>query len=662
MAVTIERHCVAVLDSGLSPLQEALLNEPRRVRIASAPTGAGKTYAFQKALLADQRVLFIVPTRRLAQNIAASVISDLVQSAAWGVDKAQAKVSIWSSDQSAVLREQGVENIRGYRLREMRDLQPTQRGGEMIVAVPEVVSHLLHRGALDAGYASEGVFDLLTHFDHIVFDEFHTIEARGFGLAGLLAKLVSTPNDQRVGFGRAKVSLLSATPLDIEPVLQQMGVPCEQIALLNEQLVERGRALHGDVQLSLQSQTSLSELLGECVPLVREHIQAQGQVVLIYNALADLRRELPRLKQYLQQAGVQASQVLVVNSIDDSGRDSQLSLGFQVGRKKDPDDFSVIVATASIEMGVTLRAANLMLMEPGFAPMNFLQRYGRAARRGAQGAVVVRLGESVARERDWVRQLHQWYEQHEGQTVGIDVLSEVLSQSTQRRFSQPKSQHRVYGSLPTQALYSAGLYWLVLQEHRSNRGHRKVHLMAHQPKSCKWVYAKLSALKPLAADADYGPCAEQWRQLLMAQALCLRDIGAKVRVLEGDGRQLQVDRVWLARETDVLSLVPQLDEKGEEFFQLRGELDDELLEEKNRAKRKITVYFPHTQQICDLDNDEKLVKSWVRILKDQSSYETEDAWEQYPDAMLAAEQLVRLTGLVPGHDTDLSADVASMVI
>ncbi|MFM8331565.1 MAG: DEAD/DEAH box helicase family protein [Candidatus Methylumidiphilus sp.] len=53
-------------------MQYALLHEPRRVRIADAPTGAGKSYVFQYAMANNaehgegQRVLFIVPTRRMA--------------------------------------------------------------------------------------------------------------------------------------------------------------------------------------------------------------------------------------------------------------------------------------------------------------------------------------------------------------------------------------------------------------------------------------------------------------------------------------------------------------------------------------------------------------------------------------------------------------------
>ena len=47
MEVTIKRHCVpSDPQTGLSPLQTVLLESPERVRVASAPTGAGKSYAF----------------------------------------------------------------------------------------------------------------------------------------------------------------------------------------------------------------------------------------------------------------------------------------------------------------------------------------------------------------------------------------------------------------------------------------------------------------------------------------------------------------------------------------------------------------------------------------------------------------------------------------
>jgi CRISPR-associated endonuclease/helicase Cas3 len=193
MAIVIARHCVAQDPvTGLSPLQRALLDDPHPVRIADAPTGAGKSYAFQYALAQhQQRILFIVPTRRLAQNLAAGLARDLIEKARWPAALAEAKVALWSSDATEQLKEQGVMHIGGHRLRQIQGLDDTREGGEMIVAIPEVVSQLLLRKRLEARQADKGIFDLLANFEHIVFDEFHTIEPRGFGLAAVCAKLAA---------------------------------------------------------------------------------------------------------------------------------------------------------------------------------------------------------------------------------------------------------------------------------------------------------------------------------------------------------------------------------------------------------------------------------------------------------------------------------------
>ncbi|MEN8128903.1 MAG: DEAD/DEAH box helicase [Pseudomonadota bacterium] len=663
MELTVSRHCVAQLASGLSSLQQALMEEPKRVRIVDAPTGAGKTYAFQQALLQDKRILFIVPTRRLAQNVAASLINDLVKTANWKSEVAERKVQIWSSDQTAVLREQGVENIRGYRVRQMQELDGTRSGGEMIVAVPEVVSQLLHRRYLDKGQSGFSVFDVLDDFDHIVFDEFHTIEARGFGLAALFAKLASVPTETgSVGYGIAKVSLLSATPLDVKPVLFKLGVLESQIAELHEQITQEGRPLHGDVQLVLESLPSMPAVLQQHIARVRDEVLQNRQIVIIYNTLADLKRDLPTLVQYLKGAGIPASKVLVINSIDDSGDNTQSGYGFHVGRKQNPDDFSVLIATASVEIGVTFRAANVMLMEPGFAPMNFLQRYGRAARRGEDGAVIVRTDSTLEDRHPWLRELCVWIVENANRQVSIMELSRVLSQSVQAQFREGDDT-LYFGSLPQQAAYTSGLYWQALLHHNSSKKHRGKHLLRHQPASSKHLYVLLKQFATLEEDAYYHNTALKWRELLFAQALNLRDIGTRVRVIEGDGRSLLVDRVWLERETNVMNLLPlQTAANGEEYFQLQGELDDELLNDRNRASRRLTVHFPHISRTTDLEVGNGLLREWVSLLKDKRDMDTEAAWEDHPEAMKAAEQLVSLTGLAPGGDVDLSASTTSLVL
>ena len=168
--LTIARHCVTSDPvTQLSPLQRALLDDPRRVRIASAPTGAGKSYAFLRAVAQrEQRVLFVVPTRRLAQNLAAGFINDLVGEQGWPGDRAEAKVAVWSSDQTGELRARQVEHIGGYRLRQMQALDDTREGGEIIFAIPEVVSHLLLQRRMETGQAALGIFDVLADRKSVV--------------------------------------------------------------------------------------------------------------------------------------------------------------------------------------------------------------------------------------------------------------------------------------------------------------------------------------------------------------------------------------------------------------------------------------------------------------------------------------------------------------
>jgi len=661
--LTVARHAVPQGLDGLSPLQRAFIDDPARVRIAEAPTGAGKSYAFQRALRDEgQRILFIVPTRRLAQNLAMGLIQDLIQTEKWAPARAEGVVALWSADQTALLKEQGITQISGLRLKQMAALQLGSDDGEMIVAVPEVVSALLIRRPLLPGQAAIGIFDLLDAFDHIVFDEFHSIEARGFGLAALFARLVTAPRDEGVGFGRAKVSFLSATPLDLLPTLVQVGVPENQISRLRETVLTQGRFVHGDVRLTLTEDARLYDLLLRQLSAVSAELAAGRQVVVIYNALADLERDLPALAQRLPAAGIDPRRVLVVNSVRDSNAEGLHEGGFATGRRRDPMAYDLILATASVEMGVTFRNANLMLMEPGFEPMNFLQRYGRAARRGADGQVFVRVDAAEQGRKPWLRELRRWVEQQVDSVVTIQDLTQVLSHSIQNSFTSPTTPPQddtllTFGQLPRQAVACAGLYWNLLLDHPSNKEPRRSHLMAHRPSSSKLLYALEQEVRQLATEPDLASCVQRWLALFHAQGFDLRGIEPKVRVVSDTGEALDYPRLWLQRETEVF-------ERGipiGDAIHIQGRVEDYWREARDqRAKREWVAYFPHTTKTRRLVWDASLVKSWCQALEDVASYAVD--WDDYPQALQAAKTLVRLTGLVPGHDPELSLDALHGVL
>jgi hypothetical protein len=652
MEVTIARHCVPQDRDGLSPLQRALLDDPSRVRIAAAPTGAGKSYAFQFAMRhRGQRILFIVPTRRLTQNLAASLIKDLIENADWSAARAHGSVAIWSSEQTAALKAAGWLSVSGVRVRQMQALRLGSDDGEMIFAVPEVVSALLVRRRLEPGQAGMGIFDLLDAFDHIVFDEFHSIEARGFGLAALLARLVTAPLEQRSGFGRANVSFLSATPLDLRPTLLEVGVPEERMVVLNEELAADGRALHGDVRLSLVEAPSLYDLIQQHLPRIGTELAAGRQVVVIYNALVTLEKDLPALARILPENGIAPDRVLVINSVRDSAAECLHRGGFALGRQRDPLAYDLILATASVEMGVTFRNADFMLMEPGFEAMNFLQRYGRAARRGADGQVIVRLDADQQNRDPWLRELADWVRQHDGEQAGIDALTEVLSRSVRAQLGGGPGGDLVagtFGRLSSRANWCSGLYWSVLLAHPSNHAHQRRHLLDHQPASARILYRLEQDVRGLAREPGLAEPVEQWIRLFRAQAFDLRGIEPKVRVVSDTGESFDYPRVWLQRETTVFERFTQV---GDEVH-ICGSVDDYWRDQRDaNAKRAWVCHFPHTGEVATLAHDAGLVEQWGRRLETIDPYGVD--WDANPEALTAAKKLIRLTGLVPGHDPDI---------
>ena len=190
------------------------------------------------------------------------------------------------------------------------------------------------------------MFDILTAFDHIVFDEFHTISPRGFGLAGLFAKLVS-----EYAGARAKVSFLSATPIDIKPVLKRLDIAESWIVEIEEKLTPKGRAVHGDVHLLFCQTDGMPSLLYENADLIRKEREKGRQVVVIYDKLSDLQRDKPELEKICKKAGIESKKGLVIDSIDDSRSGRDAGGYFASGRHQNPELFEILIATASVEMG-----------------------------------------------------------------------------------------------------------------------------------------------------------------------------------------------------------------------------------------------------------------------------------------------------------------------
>lgn len=655
-SVTIRRHAVRSLDSGLSPLQHDLLNHPAKVRIADAPTGAGKSYAFQRAMLAGQRILFIVPTRRLAQNLLHG-LRGFLETQGWDKEKRDNKTALWSSDETNRLLDTGAigeKQITGYRIRQIYELDDTREGGEMIIAIPETVSAILLRHRLDLGLSDTSPLDFLTQFDHIVFDEFHTIDARGYGMAAVFAKLacefVST---------RAKLSFLSATPLDIQPVLHRLGIPEEATTRLSEHVVSgehiesEDRIVHGDVRLCFVDMPDMYSLLKDHASLIENQVvKAQrGLVVVIYNSVTELQLQVNRLAEFFDQLGISRAQRLLVNSIDDSGRGAIAERQFTTGKQHNPNDFKVLVATASVEMGVTFDT-DLLFMEPGFEPLNFLQRYGRAARGDFAGTVLARWDENLKKRLVWLPKLLRWAVQQDNQLCMIDDLSRTLKGSVARRFTVEDMELDNYGTLPQRTLWLAGLYWYMLQQQQGYNRYFKQRLFEHSPPQTGKIAALLKQVEGLQQDTLFDRYARLWIKQFKEQAYSLRTIGRRIKVVEPHGGSYSIPEhvLYRAGHRILEECFSRINEQGEEEIQLNAPLDTYLTESSgylSRPAKRLLFPYKSPASVANKDSrsDDDLVQSWCEILVDRSGAGA-IAWRKYPKAMAAAEELVRLTRLV----------------
>ena len=172
-------------------------------------------------------------------------------------------------------------------------------------------------------------------------------------------------------------------------------------------------------------------------------------------------------------------------------------------------------------------------MEPGFEAMNFLQRYGRAARGDHGGIVFARYDDMTFNKNKWLRRLVKWAQGHSGQIVQINDMADVLCQKTKNRFKDcPEDGKKHFGKMPNRAAYAAGLYWNVLMDHFSNRGHRWKHLKTCQPKPAKTIFSLLRKVREMEKDPLIGEAAKSWCDRFELETRTLRDIAKGLRVLE----------------------------------------------------------------------------------------------------------------------------------
>ncbi len=668
----IRAHSVPIMASGLSPMQERLLRSDKFVRLVSAPTGSGKSYAFMRAVLdKGAHVLFIVPTKRLLQNLindAREQAQEQLRARGWGDSQVKAwideQIVEWSGNQES----DGTESLAATRVRQFLN-GDVLSGGRVIFAIPEVVVTMIS-GIRITGASTVNPFTYLRYFDHIVFDEFHTIDDRSFGLACLFSLMA-------VAERRGKVSLLSATPVDVTKVLERMGVEVGEVEQISEKIVAghppEHRSIHGDVSLNLR-ECSLTESVRMSIDAVRNSIAQHQAVIVIYDSLKRLKQDEPAMaiKKALSEIGVQNQRILTINSIDDSKRNPGEP---RRGRRyADPRKYDVLLCTSSVEVGVTFRS-NLMFMEPGFELASFMQRIGRVSRGVDNGQVIVSLSEDRRNRHAWTQIIAKVIEDHE--ELDIQTFTAKILRGVQRRLQPTRKEAETnlttdgstvdfYRRASWRGIFWAALFIVAIRRKKMivQRG-ANARLQEISPNVVRFVEAKIGEICSVDVVNDNLPLSSQphkrWVEALLSSTLIYRDIGATIEVVDPDGKRHSVTESFLRRATNILSRYIVCEEDGEQVVHLTSRtLDQEIKEFTDKPEvQKMTWYVrspidvsTFTIPINERDKGSeqlnvRLVKEWRRHFARFIPTRGEQSDDPRKKVMGAATALVERLGRAP---------------
>lgn len=687
-SLIIPRHTVPSLPSGLSPLQHSLIHDPAPIRICSAPTGAGKTYAFVRAALDGANVLFMVPTRRLAQNIHDTIIQDFQKLGGMSSERARHHVALWTSDSRARDVAQGLsgQDIRHKRLQEMQQSgQALPETGSFLIATPESIAHYLAGDRSHYGFSAEdkaSLTDLLQR-DHIVCDEFHTIDVRGYGIAVAIAAVVHKQTEQ--SGQRARLSFLSATPVDITPVLNACDIPDSAVAHLAETIhsypadpavlahdsavhtaltiapppsLPDARWVHGDVRLELDTTApSMADLVEENREAIRACLSSPDeQVIVIYDKLGTMNAERDRILNIFQSHGLTHRDIHRISSIDDSIGEAEEKHGIS-GHTLDPKKSKVIIATASVEMGVTLNS-RLMFIEPGHSPASFVQRIGRVARTNKNGVVIIRGHANAWNGKQWFQSVRALFDtkptDHNSlPALPIDTavrsmlawLSNSLAVNNTRDFDAPIP---TFDKIPVRAAWCAGLFWSSMcSRHKLHAGHKATYAQHAFPKA-RSIYSMLRKMQ--AIDPRPNSPQQRWVQAFLREALTLRAIAPRVYVADAVGLR-SIPWHHFARNEYLLKLPRLISMEGNVHVDCPIGLAEAL--SKPKADKPVPLVYdilvPHRITTHPAESGREL-EAWKRAIR----AEERDSRNGPNDlaALDIANTLVLCTGIVPKSQSD----------
>jgi CRISPR-associated endonuclease/helicase Cas3 len=312
-------------------------------------------------------------------------------------------------------------------------------------------------------------------------------------------------------------------------------------------------------------------------------------------------------------------------------------------------------------VGVTIPGLTLMIMDPGFTPLSFMQRIGRAARGALDGRIVIRIGRTVPSERPWLQRLIEYVKSSEGH-IDIRELSAFMAETARvaERFRMPETsgvnglfaeggtsatQIDFFAAMPVKAAFASGLYWTILENRLCERGlsDKAARIRAAAPSTARIVRGWLDEVSRSGVEG-----ARPWRRIFEAQARILRDFSPTVTVIGADGRRFEVSEAWLTKHTFILDDFPvDVTEEGTSIVRIDSEIqwNEFLREEGSWRDYRRPAALPYQNRTIPLSSRGAVEEyaSAIERLKGGLATNGRRAAER-------ALALVRATGILPYAD------------
>lgn len=386
----------------LHKVQQAMLHydDLPQFTIITAPTGTGKSFAFPLPIISykqknigkfskfsERRGIIVSPTNALIKDMETQYKKNFPE----------LKVTRLNREK---LDEYGAKGPARWDalLQELTDNQ-------IIITNPDILNFALFGGY--ARYSGQHeVTQLFARASYFVFDEYHLYDEEQ------IANIISWIIFSRMMMQKeTKFIFASATAeKGLVDVLIQQGFDPKEIKeeIISEQQETAARKIHGQIDVTFLSGTNPQEYLLQNAGQIRDWMLQGKRVLVIFDSMKELRQARQNIERKFDDWAV----------AEESGYFTKSKI------REDTTNAHLIIGTNKVEVGVNLDVT-ICLMQTGKHFANFIQRFGRVAREGKDGKVIVFIESGITKiQREFTGEALISYYDFIEKCRKIDLLSE----------------------------------------------------------------------------------------------------------------------------------------------------------------------------------------------------------------------------------------------